>query len=183
MLRQRKPQAREQAGQTAREIAALMMRLHGALIEAALAEAGLPGRWPRRAVRRGQRRGQLRRAQVRDAAPRRRHLLTRGRSREVPGLRLAHPRLRVYVDKGSACGAGNATSSRRTARAGAGEDGAAVRQMEVVGVRVEMPTNNPIVLLKETQGERYLPIWIGPKEATAIAFAQQGMVPAAAADT
>jgi bifunctional DNase/RNase len=50
--------------------------------------------------------------------------------------------------------------------------------MEVVGVRVEMPTNQPIVLLKEVQGERYLPIWIGPVEATAIAFAQQGMVPA-----
>src|SRR6266568_1223343 len=50
--------------------------------------------------------------------------------------------------------------------------------MEVVGVRVEMPTNQPIVLLKETGGERYLPIWIGPMEATAIAFAQQGMVPA-----
>jgi len=49
--------------------------------------------------------------------------------------------------------------------------------MEVVGVRVEMPTNQPIVLLKETGGERYLPIWIGPMEATAIAFAQQGMVP------
>ena len=52
-----------------------------------------------------------------------------------------------------------------------------MRQMEVVGVRVEMATNNPIVLLKETDGERYLPIWIGPNEATAIAFAQQGMVP------
>ncbi len=52
-----------------------------------------------------------------------------------------------------------------------------MRQMEVVGVRVEMPTNNPIVLLKEVQGERYLPIWIGPMEATAIAFAQNGMVP------
>jgi bifunctional DNase/RNase len=52
-----------------------------------------------------------------------------------------------------------------------------VRQMEVVGVRVEMPTNNPIVLLKEVQGERYLPIWIGPMEATAIAFAQNGTVP------
>jgi bifunctional DNase/RNase len=49
--------------------------------------------------------------------------------------------------------------------------------MEVVGVRVEMPTNQPIVLLKESQGERYLPIWIGPMEATAIAFAQNGMVP------
>jgi bifunctional DNase/RNase len=53
-----------------------------------------------------------------------------------------------------------------------------VRKMEVVGVRVEMPTNQPIVLLKETEGDRYLPIWIGPVEATAIAFAQQGMVPA-----
>lgn len=44
--------------------------------------------------------------------------------------------------------------------------------MEVVGVRVEMPTNQPIVLLKETHGERYLPIWIGMTEATAIAMAQ-----------
>lgn len=52
-----------------------------------------------------------------------------------------------------------------------------MRQLEVVGVRVEMPTNQPIVLLKETQGERYLPIWIGPMEATAIAYAQQGLVP------
>ncbi|HXS61549.1 MAG TPA: bifunctional nuclease family protein [Streptosporangiaceae bacterium] len=52
-----------------------------------------------------------------------------------------------------------------------------MKEMEVVGVRVEMPTNQPIVLLKETGGERYLPIWIGPMEATAIAFAQQGMVP------
>jgi DNA-binding transcriptional MerR regulator len=39
-LRQRNPEAREQAGQTAREIAAVTMRLHGALIETALAEAG-----------------------------------------------------------------------------------------------------------------------------------------------
>ena len=56
------------------------------------------------------------------------------------------------------------------------EDGAVVRQMEVIGVRVEMPSNSPIVLLKEAQGDRYLPIWIGAVEATAIAFAQQGMV-------
>ena len=47
-------------------------------------------------------------------------------------------------------------------------------QMDVVGVRVEMPSNQPIVLLKETQGERYLPIWIGMTEATAIALAQAG---------
>ncbi|MBI1376164.1 MAG: bifunctional nuclease family protein [Frankiales bacterium] len=53
-----------------------------------------------------------------------------------------------------------------------------MRQMDVVGVRVEMPSNQPIVLLREVDGERYLPIWIGAVEATAIAFAQQGVVPA-----
>ena len=46
-----------------------------------------------------------------------------------------------------------------------------------MGVRVEMPSNQPIVLLREVTGERYLPIWIGDVEATAIAFAQQGVVP------
>ena len=40
-----------------------------------------------------------------------------------------------------------------------------------------MPSNQPIVLLREVTGERYLPIWIGAVEATAIAFAQQGVVP------
>ena len=50
--------------------------------------------------------------------------------------------------------------------------------MSVVGVRVELPSNQPIVLLKEAQGDRYLPIWIGAVEATAIAYAQQGIVPA-----
>ncbi|HSK54788.1 MAG TPA: bifunctional nuclease family protein [Jiangellales bacterium] len=53
-----------------------------------------------------------------------------------------------------------------------------MRQLDVVGVRVEMPSNQPIVLLREVDGERYLPIWIGAVEATAIAFAQQGVVPA-----
>jgi DNA-binding transcriptional MerR regulator len=42
-LRQRNPEARESAGRTARQIAALLLPLHRALIEAALAEAGLPG--------------------------------------------------------------------------------------------------------------------------------------------
>lgn len=50
-------------------------------------------------------------------------------------------------------------------------------EVEVVGVRVEMPSNQPIVLLKEKGGIRYLPIWVGATEATAIAFAQQGVVP------
>ena len=47
--------------------------------------------------------------------------------------------------------------------------------MEVVGVRIEMPSNQPIVLLKEIDGSRFLPIWVGAVEATAIAFAQQGL--------
>lgn len=49
--------------------------------------------------------------------------------------------------------------------------------LDVIGVRVEMPSNQPIVLLKEIGGERFLPIWIGAVEATAIAFAQQGVTP------
>jgi bifunctional DNase/RNase len=53
-----------------------------------------------------------------------------------------------------------------------------VLDLEVVGVRVEMPSNNPIVLLRERVGGRYLPIWVGAVEATAIAYAQQGIVPA-----
>jgi bifunctional DNase/RNase len=52
-----------------------------------------------------------------------------------------------------------------------------VLDLEVVGVRVEMPSNNPIVLLRERAGGRYLPIWVGAVEATAIAYAQQGIVP------
>lgn len=52
-----------------------------------------------------------------------------------------------------------------------------VREVDVIGVRVEMPSNQPIVLLREVSGDRYLPIWIGAVEATAIAFAQQGVVP------
>ena len=48
-------------------------------------------------------------------------------------------------------------------------------ELSLVGVRVELPSNQPIVLLKETSGERYLPIWIGAVEATAIAFALQGI--------
>ena len=50
--------------------------------------------------------------------------------------------------------------------------------MQVVGVRIEMPSNQPIVLLKEIDGVRFLPIWVGAVEATAIAFAQQGVMPA-----
>lgn len=49
--------------------------------------------------------------------------------------------------------------------------------MELIGVRIELPTNVPILLLREGDGNRYLPIWIGPNEATAIALALQGVEP------
>jgi bifunctional DNase/RNase len=48
-------------------------------------------------------------------------------------------------------------------------------ELQLVGVRVELPTNQPIVLLKEREGERYLPIWIGAVEATAIALGMQSI--------
>jgi len=50
-----------------------------------------------------------------------------------------------------------------------------VIRLSLVGVRVEVPTNQPIVLLREEEGQRYLPIFIGPPEATAIVYALQGM--------
>jgi bifunctional DNase/RNase len=52
-----------------------------------------------------------------------------------------------------------------------------MRELDVVGVRVEMPSNAPMVLLREVGGSRYLPIWIGANEASAIANAQEGVVP------
>lgn len=52
-----------------------------------------------------------------------------------------------------------------------------MNELDVVGVRVEMPSNQTIVLLREVSGDRYLPIWIGAGEASAIALAQQGVTP------
>ncbi|MBM6546354.1 bifunctional nuclease family protein [Janibacter sp. YIM B02568] len=49
--------------------------------------------------------------------------------------------------------------------------------LDVLGVRVEMPTSQPIVLLRERDGSRYVPIWIGAAEATSIAYAQEGVEP------
>jgi uncharacterized protein len=152
-LRQRGPGARDAAARTAWQIADLTLRLHATLVESALADAGLAC-------------GPLRAGDYEPEAA--------GSGRDsgegepsAGGLRSASGRLRVYLGKGRG-------GQQRFPRAR--EDGAEVRQMEVIGVRVEMPSNSPIVLLKEAQGDRYLPIWIGAVEATAIAFAQQGMV-------
>lgn len=45
----------------------------------------------------------------------------------------------------------------------------------VKSIRFNRITNNRVVLLKETTGDRYLPIWIGEFEAHAIAMELQGV--------
>jgi bifunctional DNase/RNase len=50
-------------------------------------------------------------------------------------------------------------------------------EMVVESVRVHMPSSRHVVILKETERERYLPIWIGPWEASAIAMRLQGLTP------
>ena len=49
--------------------------------------------------------------------------------------------------------------------------------VDVMGVRLQLPDNAPVVLLKERDGERVLPIWIGAAEAAAIAFGLEGQRP------
>jgi bifunctional DNase/RNase len=50
--------------------------------------------------------------------------------------------------------------------------------MDLVGVRVEIPANTPMVLLQEREGEqRLLPIMIGGAEASAIHYALEGVEP------
>jgi bifunctional DNase/RNase len=55
-------------------------------------------------------------------------------------------------------------------------DGSLV-EVVVESVRVHMLSSQHVVLLKETGRERYLPIWIGPWEANAIATRLQGVAP------
>jgi uncharacterized protein len=43
-------------------------------------------------------------------------------------------------------------------------------KVQLEGVRMEYPSQKPIILLKETDGERFLPIWVGAFEASAIAL-------------
>jgi bifunctional DNase/RNase len=50
-------------------------------------------------------------------------------------------------------------------------------EMHLAAVRVELPSNTPILLLQEVgEGSRTLPIYIGSAEAQAIAYALQGVV-------
>jgi bifunctional DNase/RNase len=50
-------------------------------------------------------------------------------------------------------------------------------EMVVESVRVHMLSNRHVVILKDSDGDRYLPIWIGPWEASAIAMRLQGLTP------
>jgi bifunctional DNase/RNase len=50
-------------------------------------------------------------------------------------------------------------------------------EMVVESVRVHMMSSRHVVILKETERDRYLPIWIGPWEASAIAMKLQGQAP------
>ncbi|MEO5883972.1 MAG: bifunctional nuclease family protein [Candidatus Limnocylindrales bacterium] len=50
-------------------------------------------------------------------------------------------------------------------------------EMVVESVRVHMLSSRHVVILKETGRDRYLPIWIGPWEASAIAMRLQGLTP------
>lgn len=50
-------------------------------------------------------------------------------------------------------------------------------EMVVESVRVHMLSSRHVVILKEQARDRYLPIWIGPWEASAIAMRLQGLAP------
>jgi len=50
-------------------------------------------------------------------------------------------------------------------------------EMSVDSIRVHMPTHQHVVILKEKEAERYLPIWIGIHEANAIALKITGITP------
>ena len=48
-------------------------------------------------------------------------------------------------------------------------------EMSIDSIRVSLMNYQRVVILKEKMGERYLPIWIGPAEADAIAVKLQGV--------
>ena len=50
-------------------------------------------------------------------------------------------------------------------------------RVTVDSIRVSLLTQHRVVVLRESESRRYLPIWIGPFEADAIALALQGHEP------
>lgn len=49
-----------------------------------------------------------------------------------------------------------------------------MRELEILGVRLDLPSR-PLLLLRDAQSDRCLPIWIGVAEATAIVTAMDGV--------
>ena len=52
-----------------------------------------------------------------------------------------------------------------------------MNEMIVIGVQQVLPSNTPVILLREKEGERLLPIFIGLPEATAIGSTLAGQEP------
>lgn len=50
-----------------------------------------------------------------------------------------------------------------------------MRIVEVMGIQLEVPSNQPVLMLRDTLEARYLPLWIGTAEATAISLALEGI--------
>ena len=50
-------------------------------------------------------------------------------------------------------------------------------EMVIDSIRISMMNYQRVVILKEKEHERYLPIWVGPAEADAIAIKLQGVSP------
>ncbi|MXW56678.1 MAG: bifunctional nuclease family protein, partial [Gemmatimonadales bacterium] len=50
-----------------------------------------------------------------------------------------------------------------------------MREVAVASLGLDKTTGAPVVILKEKDGERFLPIWIGPGEASAIAMELAGV--------
>ncbi|WP_159611691.1 bifunctional nuclease family protein [Glutamicibacter sp. JC586] len=50
-------------------------------------------------------------------------------------------------------------------------------ELEFSGIRIQLPANQPLLLLRHAEQNLYLPLWIGAPEASAIAMSEQGLTP------
>jgi hypothetical protein len=58
---------------------------------------------------------------------------------------------------------------------GKGTESGDLVQVEVASLGLDKSSNTPVVILREVEGDRLLPIWIGPAEASAIAMELAGI--------
>ena len=86
---------------------------------------------------------------------------------KAPRLALALPLLTCAL----ACGAPGAGSGHSD------DSGDSAVPVEIAGLELDEGTRSPILLLRETGGERELPIWIGEFEAHSIAVQLRGIEP------